>query len=684
MIGQQKQKKNGSSSQSKDEKNVVRKMLEQVVLEGGREHTEMILAKCGEQILGGPEDRGRIALRWYRIRLDPDPDALWSEEIVEEDLSVGSRVKLRGLVKKTTLNGRVGTVADLDYRKSGNLAVRLDACSWDRSRLLQIRRVNILLASSITQEENEEVEISFDGVDREDSNLGKIKETYELLDNVKGGFYQPSVDDVGTRICLRVQGLGENSSLTKIVATSVLCLDSEVKRVCEENMKELESKEEISFEIRKRTDVKSCTLVLCPDRIEFRDESMSILSSIRLGSNSRITPSPSNAHHFTLEEFDLTAKTNIQRDVIIRCVRLVISTIPTTTTTTDLESNDKDIEEDSLTKENTTKTNDDVKDDVSRYELERRKLEIRKLKDENENVRAELRAALKSSMNQNQAIQMKDSTITDLKSRLKAKDKIYNQLKSQIRRAVETRNSMESQEIAALERVQSLETRIHEQDEVRSSEVVSEFEDTKRLLEESSSRLRRYRSLLQDSEKRHDEQLDEQQLQIDALESELTEAEKRADEARANMIDLEWKYGESENSLSSYVSQVEEVRIKMKRYEAEMMMMKQKEKSAVVKVVEKEEEEEEVEKEEETELKERKDWNDSEERASLIAERNALRQKCKSLKGQLAKRVDASIHIPQEKKDEDDETVLKRTVQSYIHSHTERKKITPFQQHRNS
>ena len=214
-------------------------MLEQVVLEGGREHTEMILAKCGEQILGGPEDRGRIALRWYRIRLDPDPDALWSEEIVEEDLSVGSRVKLRGLVKKTTLNGRVGTVADLDYRKSGNLAIRLDACSWDRSRLLQIRRVNILLASSITQEENEEVEISFDGVDREDSNLGKIKETYELLDNVKGGFYQPSVDDVGTRICLRVQGLGENSSLTKIAATSVLCLDSEVKRVCEENMKEL-------------------------------------------------------------------------------------------------------------------------------------------------------------------------------------------------------------------------------------------------------------------------------------------------------------------------------------------------------------------------------------------------------------------------------------------------------------
>ena len=60
---------------------------------------------------------------------------------------------------------------------------------------------------------------------------------------------------------------------------------------------------------------------------------------------------------------------------------------------------------------------------------------------------------------------------------------------------------------------------------MRSSEVVSEFEDTKRLLEESSSRLRRYRSLLQDSEKRHDEQLDEQQLQIDALESELTEAE---------------------------------------------------------------------------------------------------------------------------------------------------------------
>ena len=129
------------------------------------------------------------------------------------------------------------------------------------------------------------------------------------------------------------------------IAATVLCLDSEVKRVCEENMKELESKEEISFEIRKRTDVKSCTLVLCPDRIEFRDESMSILSSIRLGSNSRITPSPSNAHHFTLEEFDLTAKTNIQRDVIIRCVRLVISTIPSTTTstttTTDSESNEK-------------------------------------------------------------------------------------------------------------------------------------------------------------------------------------------------------------------------------------------------------------------------------------------------------------------------------------------------------
>ena len=96
-------------------------------------HREMILAKCGEQILGGPEDRGRIALRWYRIRLDPDPDALWSDSKIEEDLNVGSRVKLRGLVKKTTLNGRVGTVADLDYRKSGNLAIRLDACSWDRS-----------------------------------------------------------------------------------------------------------------------------------------------------------------------------------------------------------------------------------------------------------------------------------------------------------------------------------------------------------------------------------------------------------------------------------------------------------------------------------------------------------------------------------------------------------------------
>ena len=132
----------------------------------------MILAKCGEQILGGPEDRGRIALRWYRIRLDPDPDALWSDSKIEEDLNVGSRVKLRGLMKKTTLNGRVGTVADLDFRKSGNLAVRLDACSWDRSRLLQIRRVNILLASSITQEEEEEVEISFDGNndEKEDSN----------------------------------------------------------------------------------------------------------------------------------------------------------------------------------------------------------------------------------------------------------------------------------------------------------------------------------------------------------------------------------------------------------------------------------------------------------------------------------------------------------------------------------
>ena len=41
--------------------------------------------------------------------------------------------------------------------------------------------------------------------------------------------------------------------------------------------------------------------------------------------------------------------TNIQRDVIIRCVRLVVSTIPSThkptTTTADSESNEKDIEE---------------------------------------------------------------------------------------------------------------------------------------------------------------------------------------------------------------------------------------------------------------------------------------------------------------------------------------------------
>ena len=272
LVGhQQKQQQQGekkpSSSTSKHDGDV-RKLLEHVVLEGGPIHTEMILAKYGEQILGGPEDRGRIALRWYRIRLISDSDVLWNEEI--KHLNVGSRVKLKGLVKKTTLNGRIGTIADLDYRKTGNLAVRLDACSWDRSRLLQIRRVNILLASS---EEEEEVEISFDANDDSSSNFGKIKETYELLDNVKGGFYQPSVDDVGTRICIRVQGLGENSSLTKIAATSVLCLDSEVKRVCEENMKELESKREIAFEVRKCTDVKSCTLVLCPDRIEFRDES---------------------------------------------------------------------------------------------------------------------------------------------------------------------------------------------------------------------------------------------------------------------------------------------------------------------------------------------------------------------------------------------------------------------------
>ena len=143
--------------------------------------------------------------------------------------------------------------------------------------------------------------------------------------------------------------------------------------------------------------------------------------------------------------------------------------------------------------------------------------------------------------------------------------------------------------------------------------MVSEFEDTKRLLEEISSCLRRYRSLLQDSEKRHDEQLDEQQLQIDALESE-SQKLRNADEARANMIDLEWRQ-ESENSLSSYESQVEEVRIKMKRYEGDDD--DETERECCCQVVEKEEEE--VEEEEESELNEGNDWNDSEERAALIA-----------------------------------------------------------------
>ena len=85
--------------------------------------------------------------------MDPDPDALWSDSKIEEDLNV-VRELLRGLMK-TTLNGRVGTVADLDFG-TRKLAVRLDACSWDES-IVTTRRVNIFLASSITQEEEEEV-----------------------------------------------------------------------------------------------------------------------------------------------------------------------------------------------------------------------------------------------------------------------------------------------------------------------------------------------------------------------------------------------------------------------------------------------------------------------------------------------------------------------------------------------
>ena len=188
----------------------------------------MILAKYGDQILGGPDDRGRIALRWYRIRLSYEKDSsfVWKDYENESSslLIVGSRVKLRGLVKKMILNGRVGTVTDLDFRKTGNLAVRLDACSWDRDRLLQIRRINVSIATIITDrkdgvDDNEEVEITFDtnstsssSSSSSSSSLGKVKESLEFLDN-DGGFYQPSVDDVGTRICLRVQGLGENSSI---------------------------------------------------------------------------------------------------------------------------------------------------------------------------------------------------------------------------------------------------------------------------------------------------------------------------------------------------------------------------------------------------------------------------------------------------------------------------------------
>jgi len=624
----------------------------------------MILAKYREQILGGPEDRGRIALRWYRIRLHSDPSASFLDS---NHIEIGSRVMLKGLVKKTTLNGRVGTVADLDFRNTGNLAVRLDACSWDRSRLLQIRRVNVLVAAN-----QEEVEISFDDTS---STLGTIKESYEILENVKGGFYQPSVDDVGTRIGLRVQGLGENSQLAAIASTSVLCLDPEVKRVCEEKMKEFKEKNEIMFEIRKCSDVKSCMLVLMSDRIEFRhddvDDDTTKSSLLRLRSKSCVTPSPSNAHHFTIEDVKLTAKTNIQRDIIIRCCRLVISDLVEEVSSSSSSSSSSSISEETEKETQKPSSSPPPPTHNNNNNTQQLKLQLQKIKDENINIKKELKAALKSSMNHIQSLQMKDSRITDLKSRLKAKDKIYNQMKSQIRDVVETRNTMEVQEIAALEKMQSLESKIQEHDQSRDSNIASEFEDTKRLLEESSSRLRRYRSLLQDSEKRHDEQLDEQQIQIESLETELTEAERRADEAVANMVNLEWKFGESEISERVRVNELKETRCLVQTYEDEITEWKHvanefreencgsgssssnnsssKKNKAML-----------VGKKKEEYVQEKK--KDSE-RAALIAERNALRQKCKSLKKQLAKRVDVvQIHNEEEKEDENDEISIKRIL----------------------
>ena len=130
----------------------------------------------------------------------------------------------------------------------------------------------------------------------------------EFLDN-DGGFYQPSVDDVGTRICLRVQGLGENSSITKITATSVLSLDPEVDRICAEKLKN----DDMRFEVRERENVKSCLLILRRDRIEFKnddnvdddDDVSSVKKTIRLGSSVNITASPSNAHHFQINGMSL-------------------------------------------------------------------------------------------------------------------------------------------------------------------------------------------------------------------------------------------------------------------------------------------------------------------------------------------------------------------------------------------
>ena len=42
-------------------------MLESFHLDGGKFHTSMVVARSGERMLGGKDDRGVIELKWMRL-----------------------------------------------------------------------------------------------------------------------------------------------------------------------------------------------------------------------------------------------------------------------------------------------------------------------------------------------------------------------------------------------------------------------------------------------------------------------------------------------------------------------------------------------------------------------------------------------------------------------------------------